>query len=102
MSIIKAYKSIYFFCFTTSNENELQFEIASQQGKGVTSPVIQSSPKPFWVSQQLQFINEYDYCVFTFYNGTTQLFSQANVGKFVNNIDASQQCYININGTLTI
>lgn len=97
---MKTFHTIYLCCIKV-NETTLRFEIASQQGKG-TTPSSLSELSMFWISQHLTFTKEYDRCIFTFYNGTTQLFAFENVGKEVNNTDVSQQNYITIPATITI
>lgn len=102
INITKPLQTLYLWCYKTANENELQFEISSQLGSGISSSSTQTNTYPFWISQQFKWINEYDYCIFTFFNDTTQLFQFSCTNKRVNNADVSQQVYFIIPATIAI
>lgn len=101
-SIIKAYHSIHLLCMQTKYPNELEFKVFSQQGNGLTSPSAVVNPYQFWVSQQFTFDQDYDSYIFTFLNGTKQLFLLKNVGKTDNSTDFSQEFSITIPASITI
>ena len=102
ISIIKAYHSVHLLCFKTWDKNELQFKVISQEGTGLTSPSTVTSSYPFWVSQQLTFTQDYEYCYFNFFNNTKQLFMLQAIGKTVNATDVSQEFSIFLPATITI